>query len=84
MEDEIEKISTKENVLNTITGEDPEIDNNILSMDELIARVSLLSKNHNPYSVSKEIEEIKSIFYTKLKTEKKEDLGTEELLKKKP
>ena len=81
MEDEIEKISTKENVLNTITGEDPEIDNNILSMDELIARVSLLSKNHNPYSVSKEIEEIKSIFYTKLKTEKKEDLGTEELEK---
>jgi len=81
LEDEIEKISTKENVLNTITGEDPEIDNNILSMDELIARVSLLSKNHNPYSVSKEIEEIKSIFYTKLKTEKKEDLGTEELEK---
>ena len=81
MEDEIEKISTKENILNTITGEDPEIDNNILSMDELVARVSLLSKNHNPYSVSKEIEEIKSIFYTKLKTEKKEALGTEELEK---
>lgn len=81
MEDEIEKISTKENILNTITGEDPETDNNILSMDELVARVSLLSKNHNPYSVSKEIEEIKSIFYTKLKTEKKEDLGTEELEK---
>ena len=81
MEDEIEEISTKENILNTITGEDPEIDNNILSMDELVARVSLLSKNHNPYSVSKEIEEIKSIFYTKLKTEKKEALGTEELEK---
>tara|TARA_X000000368_G_scaffold418338_1_gene417656 strand:+ start:3763 stop:5529 length:1767 start_codon:yes stop_codon:yes gene_type:complete len=81
LEDEIEEISTKENILNTITGEDPEIDNNILSMDELVARVSLLSKNHNPYSVSKEIEEIKSIFYTKLKTEKKEALGTEELEK---
>ena len=81
MEDEIEKISTKENILNTITGEDPETDNNILSMDELVARVSLLSKNHNPYSVSKEIEEIKSIFYTKLKTEKKEDLGIGELEK---
>ena len=81
MEDEIEEISTKENILNTITGEDPEIDNNILSMDELVARVSLLSKNHNPYSVSKEVEEIKSIFYTKLKTEKKEALGTEELEK---
>ena len=81
MEDEIEKISTKENILNTITAENPEIDNNILSMDELVARVSLLSKNHNPYSVSKEIEEIKSIFYTKLKIEKKEDLVTEELEK---
>ncbi|MDG2264274.1 MAG: DUF349 domain-containing protein, partial [Flavobacteriales bacterium] len=49
------------------------IDNNKLSMDELIARISLLSENENPYSVSKEIEEIKSIFYFKLKAEQKED-----------
>ena len=78
MEEEIEEISTQENILDTITGEDPEIENNILSMDELIARVSLLSKNQNPYSVSKEIEEIKSIFYMKIKAERKENISPEE------
>ena len=41
-------------------------------MDQLIARISLLSENDNPYTVSKEIEEIKSIFYIKLKLEKEE------------
>jgi hypothetical protein len=41
-------------------------------MDDLIARISILSKNMNPYSVSKEIEEIKSIFYIKLNVEKEE------------
>ena len=46
-------------------------------MDELIAKISLLSENENPYSVSKEIEEIKSIFYSKLKLEKNEEVVSE-------
>ena len=42
-------------------------------MEELITRIDELSENINPYSVSKEIEEIKSLFYSKLKTEQKEE-----------
>jgi len=43
------------------------IDNHSLSMQDLISRVELLTKNNNPYLVSKEIEEIKAIFYIKLR-----------------
>ena len=49
------------------------INNSELSMEELITRIDELSENINPYSVSKEIEEIKSLFYSKLKTEQKEE-----------
>ena len=73
MEENIEKLPTEEVVKNETSEEITSIDNNKLSMDELIARISLLSENENPYSVSKEIEEIKSIFYFKLKAEQKED-----------
>ena len=73
MEENIEKLPTEEIVKNETSEEITSIDNNKLSMDELIARISLLSENENPYSVSKEIEEIKSIFYFKLKAEQKED-----------
>ena len=48
--------------------------NNSLSMDELIDRVSILSKNKQPYSVAKEVDEIKSIFYIKLKLEKESNI----------
>lgn len=47
-------------------------DNNLLSMESLIEKVALLSKNQDPYKVSKEIEEIKSIFYIRLNATKKE------------
>ena len=58
--------------------EDPtNTDNNTLSIDELISRVRLLSNNKNPYNVSKEIEEIKSIFYIKLKLKKNEEINPE-------
>ena len=73
MEENIEKLPTEEVVKNETSEEITSIDNNKLSMDELITRISLLSENENPYSVSKEIEEIKSIFYFKLKAEQKED-----------
>jgi hypothetical protein len=73
LEEKIEKIPTEETLKNETSEEIKSIGNNKLSMDELIARISLLSKNENPYSVSKEIEEIKSIFYSKLKAEQEED-----------
>ena len=38
-----------------------------LNIEELIDKVKHLSLTTNPYSVSKEIEAIKSIFYNKLK-----------------
>ena len=49
------------------------IDNKTLSIEQILTRLEdLISKNQNPYSVSKEIEELKSIFYIKLKKEDKE------------
>ncbi len=59
--------------VSTPTSETPTINNSELSMEELITRIDELSENINPYSVSKEIEEIKSLFYSKLKTEQKEE-----------
>jgi len=73
VEENIEELPTEEIVKNKTSEEITSINNNKLSMDELIARISLLSENENPYSVSKEIEEIKSIFYFKLKAEQKDD-----------
>ena len=48
------------------------IDNNTLSINEIIIKIGVLSKNENPYLVSKEIEDLKSIFYVKLKEENKQ------------
>ena len=59
----------------TLIKEASKTDNNILSLDALIEKVSLLSQNNNPYTKSKEIEEIKSIFYSKLKLENKKNTG---------
>ena len=62
------------------------IDNNSLSMDRLIKRIGVLAKDENPYNVSKEIEEIKSIFYIKLKLEKEKkqiiEKNEEEIIEK--
>ena len=60
-------------VVTTATGDTISINNTKLSMEELIKRIDDLSENINPYSVSKEIEEIKSLFYSKLKMEQKEE-----------
>ena len=83
MEEKKEKTKQKENLSDTISKEVTPIDNNTLSINELIKRIDLLSKNKNPYSVSKEIEEIKSIFYIKLNLEKKEKITSKEIEKKK-
>lgn len=53
---------------------------NDLSLDQLITRIEELSSNSNPYSVSKDIENIKSIFYQKLRVELKiEDTADKEM-----
>ena len=78
MKQKEEEKSTQESVIDTSLEQVTTIDNNTLSMEELIAKVSLLTKNDNPYTVSKEIEEIKSIFYIKLKLEHKENTTPEE------
>ena len=78
MKQKEEEKSTQESVIDTSLEQVTTIDKNTLSMEELIAKVSLLTKNDNPYTVSKEIEEIKSIFYIKLKLEQKENTTPEE------
>ena len=50
---------------------------NHLNLDQLITRVEELSSNSNPYSISKDIENIKSIFYQKLKAELKTEDTTD-------
>jgi len=53
---------------------------NDLNLDQLITRIEELSSNSNPYSVSKDIENIKSIFYQKLRVElKTEDTADKEM-----
>lgn len=72
-----EKISSKGSLEKSI--KESNIDNQILSLNNLIERIDLLAKNENPYAVSREIEEIKSIFYIKLKEEKEKQINTKEL-----
>ena len=78
MKQKEEEKSNQESVIDTSLEQVTTIDKNTLSIEELIAKVSLLTKNDNPYTVSKEIEEIKSIFYIKLKLEQKENTTPEE------
>ena len=52
------------------------LDNNQLTLQALIDKINLLSESNNPYSVSKEIEEIKSIFYNRINAYKKETENT--------
>ena len=78
MKQKEEEKSTQESVIDTSLEQVTTIDKNTLSIEELIAKVSLLTKNDNPYTASKEIEEIKSIFYIKLKLEQKENTTPEE------
>ena len=78
MKQKEEEKSNQESVIDTSLEQVTTIDKNTLSMEELITKISLLTKNDNPYTASKEIEEIKSIFYIKLKLEQKENTTPEE------
>ena len=61
-EEEVTSSPSVENKDNPIV----EIDYNILSLEELIHRVSEFSETTNIFSVSKDVENIKSYFYKKL------------------
>jgi hypothetical protein len=52
------------------------LENKQLILQGLIDKIYLLSENKNPYSVSKEIEEIKSIFYNRINADKIEKENT--------
>ena len=52
------------------------LDNNQLTLQTLIDKINILSESNNPYSVSKEIEEIKSIFYNRINAYKKKTENT--------
>ncbi len=49
------------------------VNNTDLGIDELIEKINLLAQYKKPYTVSKEVEELKSIFYIKLKAKNKEE-----------
>ena len=73
----VEEKSSLDNEKNTNLEVD-NIDNNMLSIEELISRVNTLSKDKKPYTVAKEITEIKSIFYSKLKLYTKKKTSKEQ------
>jgi hypothetical protein len=68
----------EESVLIPSTEELNQNNNADLGMEELIAKINILAENTNPYTVSKEVEEIKSLFYIKLKAEIKNTTTLEE------
>jgi len=60
-----------EEVVITTPSQDSTVNNTDLEIEQVIEKIDLLSQNENPYLVSKEIEELKSIFYIKLKEKTK-------------
>jgi len=62
---------TEESIPTPITEALSPVNKTDLSKEEVIEKIDLLAENKNPYTVSKEIEELKSIFYLKLKSEPK-------------
>ncbi len=68
------------NIITNASEEDSTlIDNNTLSINEIITKIGVLSNNDNPYQVSKEVEDLKSIFYVKLKEENKQKILSKDL-----
>ncbi len=59
-----------ETIKDTMQEETQNLSN--LSMNELIEKINELAKNTNPYAVAKETEDIKTVFYHKLKAENKQ------------
>ena len=73
MNENKEPETTEELTLTSVPEVITPVNNTDLGIDELIEKIDLLAQNENPYTVSKEVEELKSIFYIKLKAENKEE-----------
>ena len=67
--EKVDKSTQEETKEKIATTEETTLEIHDLSLDLLIARIDKLSLNENPYSVSKDIENIKAVFYQKIKTE---------------
>lgn len=69
-----------EAVVTTTSSQQSTANNSDLEIEQVIEKIDLLSQNENPYLVSKKIEDLKSIFYIKLKekTAEKEVIILEE------
>ena len=65
-----------EKIIETSDIKEVKLDNNQLILQDLIDKINLLCESNNPYSVSKEIEEIKSVFYNRINAYKKETENT--------
>ena len=70
MSEKKEKVPIEE-VISTSSSKDLIVNNTDLEIEQVIEKIEILTNNQNPYSVSKEIEELKSIFYIKLKEKTK-------------
>ena len=60
-----------EEVISTSSSKELIVNNTDLEIEQVIEKIETLTNDQNPYSVSKEIEELKSIFYIKLKEKTK-------------
>ena len=75
MNENKEPETTEELTLTSVPEVITPVNNTDLGIDELIEKIDLLAQNKKPYIVSKEVEELKSIFYIKLK----EQIKTQEV-----
>ena len=71
-EEEIVEIDVTETSTNGELKTENERDLSVFSMEELIQEMHILSANNNILSVSKKVEEVRTLFYLKLKQHQKE------------
>ena len=71
-EEEIVEIDVTETSTNEELKAENERDLSVFSMEELIQEMHILSSNNNILSVSKKVEEVRTLFYLKLKQHQKE------------
>ena len=71
-EEEIVEIDVTETSNNGELKTENERDLSVFSMEELVQEMHILSANNNILSVSKKVEEVRTLFYLKLKQHQKE------------
>ena len=71
-EEEIAEIDVTETSTNGELKTENERDLSVFSMEELVQEMHILSANNNILSVSKKVEEVRTLFYLKLKQHQKE------------